>query len=99
MRINARLEPASAQQLEYLVMRLGLSASEVLRKGVDLLYKQQAAQTAQPLHFFGKHVGKYRSGRSDLSVSYKQDLASLLDDKFPPTGPSEAARRPAKTRA
>ena len=99
MRINARLEPASAQQLEYLVMRLGLSASEVLRKGVDLLYKQQAAQTAQPLHFFGGHVGRYRSGQSDLSVSYKQELASLLDDKFPPTGSIEAAHRPAKTRA
>ena len=105
MRINARLEPASALQLEYLVTHLGLSASDVLRKGVDLLYKQQAAQTAQPLHFFGKHVGKYRSGKSDLSVSYKQELATLLDDKFPPAGSSDAnpkgdaKRKPAKHQA
>ena len=98
MRINARLEPASAQQLEYLVTRLGLSASDVLRKGVDLLYKQQAAQTAQPLHFFGKHVGKYRSGQSDLSVSYKQELATLLDDKFPPSGFNQVTPKPAKRR-
>ena len=99
MRINARLEPASAQQVEYLVTCLGLSASEVLRKGVDLLYKQQAAQTAQPLHFFGKHVGKYRSGKSDLSATYKQELTTLLDDKFPPSGLNQTNRRRAKTRA
>ena len=99
MRINARLEPASAQQVEYLVTRLGLSASDVLRKSVDLLYKQQAAQTAQPLHFFGKHVGKYRSGQHDLSVRYKQELATLLDDKFPPSGFNQVTPKPAKRRA
>ena len=102
MRINARLEPASAQQLEYLVTRLGLSASEVLRKGVDLLYKQQSTQTAQPLHFFGKHVGKYRSGQSDLSVNYKQELAQILKTKFdrsPPNEPTGKAAKVAKSRA
>ena len=82
MRINARLEPAAAQQMEYLITRLGLSASDVLRKGVDLLYKQQAAQAAQPLQFFGKHVGKYRSGQSDLSITYKQEIAQIVQGKF-----------------
>ena len=96
MRINARLETASTEQLEYLITRLGVSASEVLRKGLDLLYKQQAAQAAQPLQFFGKHVGKYRSGRSDLSVTYKQALAQIVLNKFaalPPAQPTPKSRQ------
>ena len=99
MRVNARLEPASAQQLEYLVTRLGVSTSEVLRKGVDLLYKQQAAQTAQPLRFFGKHVGKYRSGRSDLSVNYKQELAQIVQGKFDRLAPDEPISKSKATKS
>ena len=98
MRINARLETASTEQLEYLITRLGVSASEVLRKGLDLLYKQQAAQAAQPLQFFGKHVGKYRSGRSDLSVTYKQALAQIVLDKFAPLPTAQPTQKSRQAR-
>ena len=83
MRINARLEELSATQLDFLVTRLGLSVSDVLRQGLDLLYKQQTAQAGQPLRHFSRHVGRYHSGQGNLSVNYKADLAAALNSKWP----------------
>ena len=90
MRINARLEELSATQLDFLVTRLGLSVSEVLRQGLDLLYKQQTAQAGQPLRHFSRHVGRYHSGQGNLSVNYKADLAAALNAKWPRAKPTSA---------
>ena len=83
MRITARLEPNTAQQLEYLVTRLGESTSEVLRKGIDALYKQHAKQSATPFKRFAKHIGKYKLGDPNWSANYKTELGEILDEKFP----------------
>lgn len=83
MRITARLETGSAQQLEYLVTRLGASTSEVLRKGIDALYKQHAKPEQPALQFFSKHIGKFDLGDANLSVNHKQAYAEALDKKFP----------------
>ncbi len=83
MRITARLEPNTAQQLEYLVTRLGESTSEVLRKGIDALYKQYAKPDEPVLKYFSKHIGKYDLGDANLSVNYKQAYAEALDKKYP----------------
>lgn len=83
MRITARLEPNTAQQLEYLVARLGASTSEVLRSGIDALYKQHAKPDEPVLKYFSKHIGKYDLGDANLSVNYKQAYAEALNKKFP----------------
>ncbi|NJS35652.1 MAG: hypothetical protein HC765_03175 [Brachymonas sp.] len=83
MRITARLEPTTAQQLEYLVARMGTSTSEVLRKGIDALYKQHVKKNDTPLKHFGKHIGKYDLGDANWSVNYKAELGRILDEKFP----------------
>ena len=83
MRITARLEPNTAQQLEYLVTRLGESTSEVLRKGIDALYKQHAKPDEPVLKYFSKHIGKYDLGDANLSVNYKQAYAEALNKKYP----------------
>lgn len=83
MRITARLEPSTAQQLEYLVTRLGASTSDVLRKGIDALYKQHAKPDEPVLKYFSKHIGAYDLGDANLSVNYKQAYAEALDKKFP----------------
>ena len=90
MRINARLEELSATQLDFLVTRLGLSVSDVLRQGLDLLYKQQTAQAGQPLRHFSRHVGRYHSGQGNLSVNYKAELAAALNAKWPRAKPTLA---------
>jgi sulfite reductase beta subunit-like hemoprotein len=83
MRITARLESSTAQQLEYLVTRLGASTSEVLRKGIDALYKQHAKPDEPVLKYFSKHIGKYDLGDVNWSVNYKEELGKILDEKFP----------------
>ncbi len=83
MRITARLEPNTAQQLEYLVIRLGASTSDVLRKGIDALYKQHAKPDEPVLKCFSKHIGKYDLGDANWSVNYKEELGRILDEKFP----------------
>jgi sulfite reductase beta subunit-like hemoprotein len=83
MRITARLEPNTAQQLEYLVTRLGESTSEVLRKGIDALYKQHAKPDEPVLKYFSKHIGAYDLGDANLSVNYKEEFGRILDEKFP----------------
>ncbi len=83
MRITARLEPNTAQQLEYLVTRLGASTSEVLRSGIDALYKQHAKPDEPVLKYFSKHIGAYDLGDANLSVNYKQAYAEALDKKYP----------------
>jgi sulfite reductase beta subunit-like hemoprotein len=88
MRITARLEPNTAQQLDYLVTRLGASTSDVLRKGIDALYKQHVKLDAPVLKHLSKHIGKYDLGDKDWSVNYKAELGRILDEKFPLQGAS-----------
>jgi sulfite reductase beta subunit-like hemoprotein len=83
MRITARLEPGTAQQLEYLVTRLGASTSEVLRKGIDALYKQHAKPDEPVLKYFSKHIGAYDLGDANWSVNYKEEFGRILDEKYP----------------
>jgi sulfite reductase beta subunit-like hemoprotein len=83
MRITARLEPGTAQQLEYLVTRLGESTSEVLRKGIDALYKQYAKPDEPVLKYFSKHIGAYDLGDANWSVNYKEEFGRILDEKYP----------------
>ena len=101
MRITARLEPNTAQQLEYLVTRLGASTSEVLRSGIDALYKQHAKPDEPVLNYFSKHIGASDVGGANLSVNYKQAYAEALDKKFPlksakPSTPTVAQKKTRK---
>lgn len=95
MRITARLEPSTAQQLEYLVTRLGASTSDVLRKGIDALYKQHAKPDEPVLKYFSKHIGKYDLGDANLSVNYKQAYSEALNKKYPLNSGAQSA--PAKS--
>jgi hypothetical protein len=81
MRINARFEGVAEQQVEYLVTSLDATISEVLRLSVDSYYNTVRGESPGKLRFLGKHLGKARSGRSDLSVNYKADLADILATK------------------
>ena len=84
MRVNARFEGVAEKQVEYLAATLGASVSEVLRLSVDSYYTTLRSGNSRKLSFMGKHIGKGHSGRTDLSVNYKAELAKILDDKYKP---------------
>ena len=85
MRVNARFEGVAEKQVEYLSTALDASISEVLRLSVDNYYNAVRQGEPRKLRFLTKHIGKYHSGRSDLSVNYKEELTEILAAKYPQT--------------
>lgn len=82
MRVNARFEGVAEQQVDYLAKTMDISVSEVLRLSVESYYKQMRGR--QPaLRHFGKHIGRYDSGRGDTSARYKEFVAQAIDAKHP----------------
>jgi DNA-directed RNA polymerase specialized sigma54-like protein len=80
MRVNARFEGVSEQQVDYLVKSMGVSVSEVLRLSVDSYYRQARGQ-APALRHFARHVGAHASGRSDTSARSKELVRQAIDAK------------------
>ncbi|HSW03427.1 ribbon-helix-helix protein, CopG family [Aquabacterium sp.] len=80
MRVNARLDEESQQQIDYLVTTTGQSVSQVVRESVGLYYAQVRAGRAGLKHL-GALIGKGHSGRSDVATNYKQHLTEILEAK------------------
>ena len=96
MRVNARFDEATQQQLLYLIEATGQSASHVVRESVAQYYVQVKGQKKGPSHFLAL-AGKGDSGRSDISSNVKHYHAEALALKYPqhlgtPTATDTAAR-------
>ena len=93
MRINARLDPPTAQRLEFLIAKTGMAVSDVVRVSLEHFYnatrKQQAHAKPSAL---ARMAGRYGSGQSDLSVNYKKYLLEVLDEKYPQNGKIKTKR-------
>lgn len=88
MRVNARFEGVAEQQVEYLVKTTGRKVSDVLRESVAAYYQQMRGQETPVLRHLGPLIGKGNSGRTDLSVRYKNILAESWSDKYGLKSPS-----------
>jgi Ribbon-helix-helix protein, copG family len=83
MRVNARLDEATQQQLDYLTQVTGQSVSHVLRESVAQYYVQVKGQH-QPSRFLALAMsGKWRSGRSDISTNVRAAVLEALKAKYP----------------
>lgn len=82
MRINARLDSARTEKLKELQLRTHLSASEIVKRAIDLLHRQQANQYRERLDALlsSDFIG-CAEGPTDLSSNYKQRLAESLETK------------------
>ena len=91
MRVNARLDEATQQQLLYLIEATGQSASHVLRESVAQYYVQLKGQKKGPSRFLAL-AGTGDSGRSDIASNVKHYYAEALALKYPQhTGAPTAA--------
>ena len=101
MRVNARLDEQSQQQVDYLTRATGKPVSVVLRESVALYYRQVRSQRAGIKHL-GALIGKGRSGRSDIASHVTTHLADAIGAKHRDAEPSAPAggrtRRRASTR-
>jgi hypothetical protein len=83
-RINARLDPTTAQRLEFLIAKTGMAVSDVVRMSLEHFYNATRKQQVQSKpSALARMAGRYGSGQSDLSVNYKQYLSEILDEKYP----------------
>ena len=92
MRVNARLDEATQQQLDYITQATGQSVSHVVRESVAQYYAQVRAQRG-PSRLLAM-AGKGDSGRSDVASSVKVQLSQILEAKLrlpPPVVASKAA--------
>jgi len=80
VRVNARLDEESQQQIDYLTATTGMGVSQVLRESVALYYRQERARVAGARHLLAL-VGKGRSGRADIASDVKRHIAEGLAAK------------------
>ena len=82
MRINARLDDARAEKLKQLRALTRLGVSEIVKRAIDLLYRQQAGRSRDKLDALlaSDFVG-CAEGPEDLASQYKQYLTRDLENK------------------
>jgi hypothetical protein len=92
MRINARLDEATQQQLDYLTQATGQSVSHVVRESVAQYYVQVRGQ--RPPSRFLALAGTGHSGLGDVSTNVKAYVSEALASKYPQhMGPGKAVAK------
>ena len=97
MRINARLDEATEQQLEYLIQATGQSVSQAVRESVAH-YCAQVKARRRPSRLLALAIsGQWRSGGSDTSTQVRSVVVEALQAKYPQHfGNEQAAVAPAR---
>lgn len=82
MRINARLDDARAEKLKQLQSLTRLGVSEIVKRAIDLLHRQQAGRSRQKLDaLLSSNFVGCAEGPEDLASRYKQYLTRDLENK------------------
>ncbi len=82
MRINARLDEASEQELNYLAKVTGQSVSQVVREAVSR-YCREVRTERVGLRHFAQAVGLGDSGHANIAGNVKKHYAEALQAKYP----------------
>jgi hypothetical protein len=89
-RVNARVDAATQQQLDDLILSTGQSISHVVREAIAVYHAQvKTKQRPLPRNLLSM-VGKYSSGRSDGATKYKAIIAESLERKYGLSHPRKA---------
>jgi hypothetical protein len=81
MRVNARLDPESQRQLEYLLEATGAGVSDVLKASISHYYAEVRSERAPRWTRLAPFIGTQSSGRSDVSVKAKELLTEGFGSK------------------
>lgn len=79
MRVNARFDEITQQQLEYLTQATGQSVSHVVRESVAAYYAQ--VRQKRPPSRLLELAGQGDSGRTDIASNYKAHVADIIQRK------------------
>ena len=85
MRINVRLDPSRERKLREIQSQTGLTASEAVRQGLDLLHRQRCAKPKDRIDALlaSDFIG-CADGPVDLATQYKRYLTRDLETKHGP---------------
>ena len=83
MRVNARLDEQTSQQIDYLTRATGQSVSHVVREAIAAYHVQVRARQAIPGRFLAL-AGKGDSGRGDIASNVKAAYFDALMAKHRP---------------
>jgi len=90
VRVNARLDPETQQQLEYLLDATGAGISDVLKASLGHYYAHVRAAHPPRLTHLSSFIGRQGSGRADVSTRTRELLGESLADKVGTARPERA---------
>jgi predicted DNA-binding protein len=94
-RVNARVDDATQERLNELVLTTGQSVSHVVREAIAVYHVQMRKARPLPkalLSMVGK--GRSKDGRTDVSVNYKDLYAQALEEKYALSQPPAKKKKP-----
>lgn len=81
-RISARLDAVHSARLDLLRRSTGLPLSDLVKRGIDLLYEEELKGSQAPYEILqSTDFIASGEGPQDLSENYKKELAELLNAK------------------
>ncbi len=80
-RVNARIDEATQQRLDELILTTGKSVSHVVREAIAAYHVQLRKGRPLPKALLSM-VGKYESGHTDTATNYKAIVAKAIEDKY-----------------
>jgi Ribbon-helix-helix protein, copG family len=80
-RVNARIDDATQERLNELILITGQSVSHVVREAIAVYHVQMRKERPPPKSLLSM-VGKYESGHTDSSANYKAIVAKAIEDKY-----------------
>ncbi len=92
MRVNARLDPQSQQQLEYLLDATGAGISDVIKASIGHYYAHVRGTRPARLPRLREFIGRQGSGRSDVSSRTRELLTEALTEKIGAARTGRASR-------
>jgi Ribbon-helix-helix protein, copG family len=94
-RVNARVDDATQERLNDLILTTGGSVSHVVREAIAVYHAQVRKERPAPkrlLAMVGK--GRSRDGRTDVASNYKQVVTEIIEEKYRLSHPRKASRKP-----
>jgi hypothetical protein len=79
-RVNARIDEATQERLNELILTTGQSVSHVVREAIAVYHVQMRNGRPLPTALLSM-VGKYDSGHTDTATNYKAIVAKAIEDK------------------
>ena len=82
MRINARLDDDRAEKLKQLRASTRLGTSEIVKRAIDLLHRQQTERSRDKIdELLSSDFVGCAEGPEDLASNYKQYVTQSLESK------------------